>query len=97
MPPPLLLNDGTEMPQIAYGLYQVPKEDAARCVADAIKAGYAHFDGAAFYDNEREAGLSLTEECWYTTKVWTTDSTFEDAVASVKRSRAELGLSLIHI
>ena len=62
-----------------------------RCVADAIKAGYAHFDGAAFYDNEREAGLSLTEECWYTTKVWTTDSTFEDAVASVKRSRAELG------
>ena len=79
MPPPLLLNDGTEMPQIAYGLYQVPKEDAARCVADAVKAGYAHFDGAAFYDNEREAGLSLTEACWYTTKVWTTDSTFEDA------------------
>ena len=88
------------MPQIAYGLYQVPKEDAARCVADAVKAGYAHFDGAAFYDNEREAGRSLTEECWYTTKVWTTDSTFEDAVASVKRSRAELGrdldLALVH-
>ena len=58
MPPPMLLNDGTEMPQIAYGLYQVPKEDAARCVADAVKAGYAHFDGAAFYDNEREAGRS---------------------------------------
>ena len=100
MPPPMLLNDGTEMPQIAYGLYQVPKEDAARCVADAVKAGYAHFDGAAFYDNEREAGLSLTEACWYTTKVWTTDSTFEDAVASVKRSRMELGrdldLALVH-
>ena len=67
MPPPMLLNDGTEMPQIAYGLYQVKKDEATRCVADAIKAGYAHFDGAAFYDNEREAGLSLTEECWYTT------------------------------
>ena len=100
MPPPMLLNDGTEMPQIAYGLYQVPKEDAARCVADAVKAGYTHFDGAAFYDNEREAGSSLPEECWYTTKVWTTDSTFEDCVASVKRSRAELGrdldLALVH-
>ena len=100
MPPPMLLNDGTEMPQIAYGLYQVPKEDAARCVADAVKAGYSHFDGAAFYDNEREAGRSLTEACWYTTKVWTTDSTFEDCVASVKRSRAELGrdldLALVH-
>jgi diketogulonate reductase-like aldo/keto reductase len=96
----MLLNDGTEMPQIAYGLYQVKKDEAARCVADAVKAGYAHFDGAAFYDNEREAGLSLTEACWYTTKVWTTDSTFEDAVASVKRSRAELGrdldLALVH-
>ncbi|CAH0365974.1 unnamed protein product [Pelagomonas calceolata] len=100
MPPPMLLNDGTEMPQIAYGLYQVKKDEATRCVADAIKAGYAHFDGAAFYDNEREAGRSLTEECWYTTKVWTTDSTFEDAVASVKRSRSELGrdldLALVH-
>ena len=96
----MLLNDGTEMPQIAYGLYQVKKDEATRCVADAVKAGYAHFDGAAFYDNEREAGLSLTEECWYTTKVWTTDSTFEDAVASVKRSRSELGrdldLALVH-
>ena len=96
----MLLNDGTEMPQIAYGLYQVPKEDAARCVADAVEAGYTHFDGAAFYDNEREAGSSLTEECWYTTKVWTTDSTFEDCVASVKRSRAEIGrdldLALVH-
>jgi diketogulonate reductase-like aldo/keto reductase len=100
MPPPMLLNDGTEMPQIAYGLYQVKKDEATRCVADAIKAGYTHFDGAAFYDNEREAGQSLTEACWYTTKVWTTDSTFEDAIQSVKRSRAELGrdldLALVH-
>ena len=92
MPPPMLLNDGTEMPQIAYGLYQVLKK-TPRCVADAVVAGYTHFDGAAFYDNEREADISFTEECWYTTKVWTTDSTFEDCVASVKRFRmAELGV-----
>jgi len=96
----MLLNDGTEMPSIAYGLYLVQKDDAARCVADAVKASYTHFDGAAFYANEKEAGRALPDDAWYTTKVWTTDSSFDDAVASVKRSRAELGrdldLALVH-
>ena len=83
MPPPCSSTTARRCRRSPTGCTKL-KEDEATCAADAIKAGYAHFDGAAFYDNEREAGRSLTEECWYTTKVWTTDSTFEDAVASVK-------------
>ena len=96
----LVLNDGTKMPQIAFGLYLVKKEDCGAVVEAAIAAGYRHFDGAAFYDNEKEAGASLTAECFYTSKVWTTDKTFEDAVASMQRSFAEIGrpidLALVH-
>ena len=96
----LVLNDGTKMSQIAFGLYLVKKEDCGAVVEAALAAGYRHFDGAAFYDNEKEAGASLTAECFYTSKVWTTDKTFEDAVASMRRSFAEIGrpidLALVH-
>ena len=47
----LALNDGTTMPQIAFGLYLIPKDEAGACVQAAVDAGYRHFDGAAFYDN----------------------------------------------
>ena len=43
---------------------------------------------------------SLPADAFYTTKIWTTDRTFDDAVASVRRSRAEIGrtidLALVH-
>ena len=96
----LTLNDGTAMPQIAFGLYLVSREDVGACVSAAVEAGYRHFDGAAFYDNEAAAGAALPAEAFYTTKVWTTDKSFDDAVASVRRSVAEIGrpvdLALVH-
>lgn len=96
----LELSDGTKMPQIAFGLYLVAKEDCGACVKAAVASGYRHFDGAAFYDNEAAAGAALPADAFYTTKVWTTDRTFEQAVASVERSRREIGrtidLALVH-
>ena len=90
----LALNDGTTMPQIAFGLYLIPKDEAGACVQAAVDAGYRHFDGAAFYDNEAAAATALTPDCFYTSKVWTTDKTFDDAVRSVQRSAKELGRPL---
>ena len=96
----LVLNDGSSMPQIAFGLYLVKDEECAACVSNAVTAGYRHFDGAAFYDNEAAVGAALPADAWYTTKVWTTDCRFEDAVNSIKRSHAEIGrtidLALVH-
>ena len=96
----LALSDGSLIPQIAYGLYLVPPEDVRPCVRAALSAGYRHFDSAAFYANEAELGAALAEaaadglvdrdELFLTTKVWTTDATFDDAVASIERSYAEL-------
>ncbi|KAH8069771.1 oxidoreductase [Aureococcus anophagefferens] len=68
------------MPQIAFGLYLIPKDEAGACVQAAVDAGYRHFDGAAFYDNE--AAAAADPDCFYTSKVWTTDKTFDDAVRS---------------
>ena len=108
----ITLSDGATMPTIGYGLYLIPPDEAEACVLAAVAAGYRHFDGAAFYDNEAAVGRGLARavselgvpraELFVTTKVWTTDRTFEDALASVERSHAELGgaaplsLALVH-
>jgi len=47
------LANGVEMPTIGYGTWQVENSPAgAAAVAEAIKAGYRHIDGASRYENE---------------------------------------------
>ena len=51
------LANGAEMPTIGYGTWQVENSSAgADAVAEAIKAGYRHIDGAARYENEVSVG-----------------------------------------
>lgn len=73
----LTLNDGSKVPLLGYGLYQVPANDIGKqAILDAIHCGYRHFDGAAFYANESILGQALRtsgisrEEFIITTKVW---------------------------
>ena len=40
----LKLANGVEIPKIGYGVFQVGKEDAPRCVREAIETGYRHTD-----------------------------------------------------
>ena len=55
----ITLSDGATMPTIGYGLYLIPPDEAEACVLAAVAAGYRHFDGAAFYDNEAAVGRGL--------------------------------------
>lgn len=38
------LNNGVEMPQMGYGVYQVSPAEYERCVSDALKVGYRMID-----------------------------------------------------
>lgn len=40
------LSNGTKMPKLGFGVFQISKEDCERCVLDAIKVGYRHIDTA---------------------------------------------------
>lgn len=40
------LNNGVEMPQIGYGVYQVSADECERCVSDALTVGYRMIDTA---------------------------------------------------
>ena len=59
--PRLALNDGHDMPQLGYGVFQVPPEDTERLVADAIDLGYQAVDTAAFYRDGAEVGRAVRD------------------------------------
>lgn len=77
--PDIALNDGTTIPQLGFGVFRVPNEEATAAVAEAIDAGYRAIDTAAYYKNESGTGAAIAasgvprEELHITTKVWHTD------------------------
>lgn len=78
MPEPCLVaNNGVSIPQLAFGLYKIPADEhGVEILLNAIRAGYRHFDGAAYYQNEHILGRALhksglpREAFYITTKVW---------------------------
>ena len=57
--PKIKLNDGNEIPQLGFGVFQVPPEDTARVVAEVLAVGYRHIDTAQMYGNERGVGEAV--------------------------------------
>ena len=53
------LNNGVEMPQMGYGVYQVSPAECERCVSDALKVGYRMIDTAQAYHNEEGVGNAV--------------------------------------
>lgn len=73
--PTVTLNNGVEIPQLGFGVFQVPPEETQRIVEDALEAGYRHIDTAAAYRNEAGVGAAIAasgvprEEIFITTKL----------------------------
>lgn len=105
--PSLVLNDGRFIPQLGFGVYQVPPEDTAAVVRAALAAGYRHIDTAQMYRNERGVGEALRSsgvarnEVFITSKLSNAWHRPDDARRAFDRTLAELGsdyvdLFLIH-
>lgn len=99
----ITLNNGVKMPQLGFGVYQIPPEDTARCVRTAIDAGYRSIDTAQAYYNEAEVGKAIAEcgvpreDLFITTKVWITNAGEKRAAASIDDSLAKLGSDYIDL
>src|SRR4028119_1104582 len=57
--PSITLNDGNAIPQLGFGVYQIPAEETARAVGRALEIGYRHIDTAEMYGNEAEVGEAV--------------------------------------
>src|SRR5579885_2157114 len=93
--PQLTLNDGHQMPQIGYGVFQVPPDETAELVRSAIDVGYRAVDTATFYQNEDGVGRAVRERAdwiFVTTKLWNGDHGYDRALKAFDESYNRLGL-----
>jgi len=101
--PTLPLNDGRQMPQLGFGVWQVENGLAASIVRQAIDIGYRSIDTAAIYGNEegvgegiRQAGVPR-EELFVTTKVWNDQQGFDTTLKAFDASLKRLGLDYVDL
>ncbi|MFB7009239.1 MULTISPECIES: aldo/keto reductase [unclassified Streptomyces] len=101
--PSITLNNGVEMPQLGYGVWQVPDDEAARTVATAIEAGYRSIDTAAIYENEKGTGRAVAasgvarEELFVTTKLWNSEQGYDSTLRAFEASLDRLGLDYVDL
>jgi 2,5-diketo-D-gluconate reductase A len=105
--PVLTLHDGVEMPQLGFGVFQIPPEETQQRVEEALAAGYRHIDTAAAYRNEAGVGAAITaggvrrEDVFVTTKLWNSEQGYDSTLRAFEKSIERLGtghvdLYLIH-
>ena len=97
------LSNGIQMPLLGYGVFQVPPQEAERCVADVLSVGYRLIDTAQAYFNEEGVGAAIAksgiprEEIFLVTKVWISNNGEEKAAASIDESLRKLQTDYIDL
>lgn len=99
--PDLKLNDGHLIPQLGFGVFQVPPADTARVVTEALEAGYRHLDTAQMYRNERGVGEAIKalprEDVYLTTKLNNGFHRPDDARRAFAESLEKLGTDYVDL
>jgi len=101
--PSLTLHDGVEIPQLGFGVFQVPPEDTQEVVEQALDAGYRHIDTAAAYRNEKGVGAAIAasglarEDLFVTTKLWNSEQGFETTLGAFDASLGRLGFEYVDL
>ncbi|HGX1180790.1 TPA: aldo/keto reductase [Staphylococcus aureus] len=97
------ISKDVKIPVLGFGVFQIPQEQTAEAVKDAIKAGYRHIDTAQSYLNETEVGQGIEasgidrSELFITTKVWIENVNYEDTIKSIERSLQRLNLDYLDL
>jgi diketogulonate reductase-like aldo/keto reductase len=105
--PVLTLHDGVAIPQLGFGVFQIPPEETQERVEEALGAGYRHIDTAAAYRNEAGVGAAIAaggvprEQVFLTTKLWNSEQGYDSTLRAFEQSIERLGsdyadLYLIH-
>lgn len=100
--PIIRLNNGVEMPQLGFGVFQITDPDECeRAVVTALEAGYRLIDTAASYGNEESVGRAIRasgiprEEIFLITKLWISHAAEDKAREGFERSLNRLGVDYV--
>ncbi|GAB3053561.1 aldo/keto reductase [Virgibacillus ainsalahensis] len=97
------LNNGQRIPQLGYGVWKVPNDEAKTAVEQAVKTGYRLIDTAKVYGNESGVGEALAntnaarEDLFITTKVWNADQGYDNTLKAFDESLEKLGLDYVDL
>jgi 2,5-diketo-D-gluconate reductase A len=105
--PTIALNNGVEIPQLGFGVFQIPPDETVKATTTALEIGYRHIDTAQMYGNEREVGIAVRDsgldrgEVFVTSKLNNNRLERNDILRSFDTSLSDLGfdhldLFLIH-
>lgn len=104
MIPTVQLNNGVTMPQLGFGVFQVPDlQQAETAVSQALTAGYRLIDTATAYQNEAAVGRAIAksgiprQDIFVTSKLWVSDFTYERAQKGIDASLQRLGLDYMDL
>jgi diketogulonate reductase-like aldo/keto reductase len=101
--PNIKLNNGVEMPQLGFGVFQVPDAETTAAVSAALHGNYRSIDTAALYGNEVGVGKALAasdvdrDELFITTKLWNTDQGYDKTLRAFDSSMERLGLEQLDL
>jgi len=103
MQPTLSLNDGAQIPQLGFGTWQIPEEQAATVVSAALVAGYRMIDTASIYGNETGVGEGIVlsgvarEKIFVTTKLWNSHQGYGETLRAFNESLRRLRLDYVDL
>jgi 2,5-diketo-D-gluconate reductase A len=101
--PTIALNNGVEIPQLGFGVFQIKPEDTVKATTTALEIGYRHIDTAQMYGNEREVGIAVREsgiprgEVFVTSKLNNNRLERDDILRSFDTSLSELGFEYLDL
>ncbi|TNM64318.1 aldo/keto reductase [Streptomyces sp. NP160] len=101
--PTITLNDGRTIPQLGFGVFQVPPEDTAEVTGRAIEIGYRHIDTAEMYGNEKGVGEAVRasgidrDEFFITSKLNNGFHRPDDARKAFDETLAQLGMEQVDL
>jgi len=101
--PTVRLNNGVEIPQLGYGVFQVEPDEVVEPVRTAIESGYRLIDTAAAYRNEAGVGKAIAEagvpreELFVTTKLWNSHQGYDQALRAFDKSLERLGMEQVDL
>ncbi len=101
--PNITLNDGNNIPQLGFGVFQIEPEDTAEAVSEALRVGYRHIDTAEMYGNEKEVGEAIRSfgldrgDVYVTSKLNNAFHEPQDAREAFDRTLSELGFDYVDL
>src|SRR4051794_23280177 len=101
--PNIKLNDGHEIPQLGFGVFQIDPEQTADAVKTALEVGYRHIDTAEMYQNQRGVGEGIEasgvdrSEVWVTSKLNNNSHEPDVARRAFDKTLSELGSDYVDL